>query len=119
MIAINYTFDQLSYNFIEEFWEKFQSYLHLSSSEINELYLCAKKYFDPDINENFMNILEMENKCYDIAYSYYLNREQTAKITDRHYHCYNSVQIYIYQISDIDENGAIDVYSVLKGIYIQ
>ncbi len=50
---IDFTFEDLSYNFVEEYWVKYQKYLHLSSSEINDIYTHSKKYFDPNNSETF------------------------------------------------------------------
>ena len=50
---ISFDYEDLSYDFVENFWIKYQSFLHLSSSEVNEIYLHAKKYFDPDNSETF------------------------------------------------------------------
>lgn len=50
---IDFTFEDLSFSFVEEYWIKYQKYLHLSSSEINDLYNQSKKYFDPDNSETF------------------------------------------------------------------
>lgn len=50
---IDFTFESLSFDFVEKFWFHYQSYLHLSASEVNDMYNCAKKYFDPTYNESF------------------------------------------------------------------
>ena len=52
-IEITFNYEDLSFDFVENFWIKYQTHLHLSSSEVNELYLHAKKYFDPDNSETF------------------------------------------------------------------
>jgi hypothetical protein len=50
---IEFNFEDLSYEFVEDYWLKYQNYLHLSSMEVNDIYLHAKKYFDPDNSEVF------------------------------------------------------------------
>jgi hypothetical protein len=50
---LNYSFEDLSFDFVEDYWIKYQSLLHLSSSEVNEIHLHAKKYFDPNNSETF------------------------------------------------------------------
>jgi hypothetical protein len=52
-IKIDFNFEDLSFSFVEDFWIIYQQYLHLSSSEVNEIYTNSKKYFDPNNSEVF------------------------------------------------------------------
>ena len=52
-IEIDFKYEDLSFDFVEDYWIKYQNFLHLSSSEVNEIYLHAKKYFDPNNSEVF------------------------------------------------------------------
>lgn len=50
---MSFKYEDLSFDFVEDFWIKYQNFLHLSSSEVNDIYLHAKKYFDPNNSEVF------------------------------------------------------------------
>lgn len=50
---IDFIYENLSYDFLEKYWKIYQSYLHLSLSEINQIYESSKKYFDIKNNEIF------------------------------------------------------------------
>jgi len=50
---LSFLYEDLSFDFVEDFWVKYQNFLHLSSSEVSEIYLHAKKYFDPNNSEVF------------------------------------------------------------------
>ena len=52
-VKIDFTFEDLSFSFVEDFWIVYQKYLHLSSSEVNEIYTNSKKYFDSNNSEVF------------------------------------------------------------------
>ena len=50
---IDYNFEEIAHNVIEQVWNEYQKYLHLSTSEINYIYKSAKKYFDSDNKDVF------------------------------------------------------------------
>lgn len=45
--------DNISFDFIEKYWSKYQKYLHLNFDEVSAIYNSAKKYFDPDFDGSF------------------------------------------------------------------
>ena len=48
---IQFNLEDLSHSFVENFWNEYQKYLHLSSDEIDFIYNSAKKYFDSTNSE--------------------------------------------------------------------
>lgn len=50
---IDFNFEDLAHDFLEQVWQKYYHHLHLTNSEINFIYSSAKKYFDPDNKEVF------------------------------------------------------------------
>lgn len=50
---IEYDFENLSHNFVEQLWIIYQKYLHLTANEIDFIYQSSLKYFDPSNEEAF------------------------------------------------------------------
>lgn len=50
---LTFEIQDLSFDFVEEYWVNYQPLLHLSNSEVNEIYVHSKKYFDPNNSEVF------------------------------------------------------------------
>lgn len=49
--VLDYSFEDLSHDFLERVWIQYKDCLHLNNTEINFIYNSAKRYFDPDNKE--------------------------------------------------------------------
>ena len=49
--VLDYSFKDLSHDFLERVWIQYKDCLHLNNTEVNFIYNSAKRYFDPDNKE--------------------------------------------------------------------